>query len=128
MVFINLVRCLVPNLFCFALFPLFIILSKIIGHKSTWISRFVDIFIYNASYLLSNAFCLYPEHIIISTKICIALNVHNWNSKIISFTSDYDYVTLHVHEIGKYNFGIKEGQLSILSKKYKTEKTQFSPE
>ena len=34
---------------------------------------------------------------------------------------------LHVHEIGKYNFDMKEGQLSILSKEYKDEKTQFSP-
>ena len=32
---------------------------------------------------------------------------------------------LHVHEIGKYNLDMKEGQLSILSKEYKANKRNF---
>ena len=68
MIFIISVRYLVPNLFCFTIFPLFGFLSRIIWHKSTWISKFIDIFIYNKCYLLSNALCIYRWTLIIERK------------------------------------------------------------
>ena len=57
----------------------------------------------------------------------LTLNFNNSTREIIVLTSQYDYMILHVHEIGKYNLDMKEGQLSILSKEYNAEKTQFSP-
>ena len=104
MIFIISVRYLVPNLFCFTIFPLFSFLSRIIWHKSTWISRFIDIFIYNKCYLLSNA-----NHINNRAKSsCSHLSMIIWYCMCM--------------KLGKYNIDMKEGQLSILSKKYKTEK------
>ena len=46
----------------------------------------------------------------------LTLNLNNSTREIIVLTSQYDYMILHVHEIGKYNLDMKEGQLSILSK------------
>ena len=57
----------------------------------------------------------------------LTLNFNNSTREIIVLTSQYDDMILHVHEIGKYNLDMKEGQLSILSKEYNAEKTQFSP-
>ena len=57
----------------------------------------------------------------------LTLNFNHSTREIIVLTSQYDYMILHVHEIGKYNFDMKEGQLSIPSKEYKDENTQFSP-
>ena len=57
----------------------------------------------------------------------LTLNFNHSTREIIVLTSQYDYMILHVHEIGKYNLDMKEGQLSILSKEYNAEKTQFSP-